>query len=218
MIERDGGYVETQPVRQYFAGYRRWPLLERELLRAARGRVLDIGCGAGRAALELDARGREVVAVDSSPGAVAVCKARGLRDVRQRTLRELDAQELGRFQTLLLLGCNFALLETRAQARKHLRRLGPLLSDDGRLLAELLDPYRTESPDHLAYHKRNAARGASGGELRVRFRYRRASSGWQRLLFVSLAELTEIAAYAAWRVDLLGEQEPLYTVALTPER
>ena len=48
VIERDDGTVWAGTPDDYFAPHRRWPAAERGALRAARGRVLDIGCGAGR--------------------------------------------------------------------------------------------------------------------------------------------------------------------------
>ncbi|MEQ1693171.1 MAG: class I SAM-dependent methyltransferase, partial [Gemmatimonas sp.] len=53
--------------------------IERAVLSRVRGRVLDIGAGAGRASLLLQDGGLEVLAIDVSPGAVAVMQERGVR-------------------------------------------------------------------------------------------------------------------------------------------
>ncbi len=74
----------------------------------ARGRVLDIGCGAGRHALYLQKRGFEVVAIDISPLAVDVCRRRGVNDVRLMSITEADSN-LGPFDTILMMGANFGL-------------------------------------------------------------------------------------------------------------
>jgi SAM-dependent methyltransferase len=50
----------------YFARVAEWPAVERRALRWVHGRVLDAGVGAGRAALELQRRGRSVVGIDVS--------------------------------------------------------------------------------------------------------------------------------------------------------
>ena len=70
-------------------------------LERCRGRVLDVGAGAGRHALALQARGLEVVAIDVSPIAVSLCRARGVRDARVFDVMRLDSEEtLGRFDTI----------------------------------------------------------------------------------------------------------------------
>ena len=68
VVERDDGYVSVSggPA-LYFLGYDRWPEEEREAIAFATGRVLDVGCGAGRHALHLQARGLDVVGIDNSP-------------------------------------------------------------------------------------------------------------------------------------------------------
>ena len=72
MIERVDGYMDAEAVAAaYFYGVRKWFPVERQALRYLRGRVLDVGAGAGRVALELQHRGREVVAIDVSPLATA---------------------------------------------------------------------------------------------------------------------------------------------------
>ena len=87
IVERDDGFLGV-PTMDYLAPVRRWHSVERRALRSVNGRVLDVGCGAGRVALELQARGRDVVAIDPSVGAVDVARRRGVRDVRQMRLEE----------------------------------------------------------------------------------------------------------------------------------
>ncbi len=77
-------------------------------MRFVRGRVLDIGCGAGRVALHLQGRGHEVVGIDISPGAVRSSKGRGVKIVRQMSLETLD-DRIGRFDTVIMFGNNFGL-------------------------------------------------------------------------------------------------------------
>jgi 2-polyprenyl-3-methyl-5-hydroxy-6-metoxy-1,4-benzoquinol methylase len=83
VVERDDGFVNASGdgPGAYVAPFRCWPKLERSALRLVRGRVLDVGCGAGRVALELQERGHEVVGIDVSPLAVEVARRRGAKDV-----------------------------------------------------------------------------------------------------------------------------------------
>jgi len=67
----------------FFRGFEQWEWWDRELVPLVRsGPVLDLGAGAGRASLYLQQRGLHVTAIDASPGAVEVCRHRGVADVR----------------------------------------------------------------------------------------------------------------------------------------
>jgi SAM-dependent methyltransferase len=66
-IRRDDGLASEQDVALYFAGPEAFDLTEAEALALAKGRVLDIGCGAGRQAVVLQERGFSVVGLDVSP-------------------------------------------------------------------------------------------------------------------------------------------------------
>lgn len=57
VVERDDAAVFTGDARHYLAPFRRWWPQERRAMRFARGRILDLGCGAGRVSLHLQNRG-----------------------------------------------------------------------------------------------------------------------------------------------------------------
>src|SRR5262245_29730848 len=48
IMERDDGLIYCGDPADYLAPYRRWPATEKRAMRYVRGRVLDVGCGAGR--------------------------------------------------------------------------------------------------------------------------------------------------------------------------
>src|SRR5215470_13199804 len=83
IIERDDHWFDVSVgAPAYFAPFEKWPSIEQRAMRDVRGRVLDVGCGAGRVALHLQARGHDVVAIDVSPLAVKTCRLRGVRNAR----------------------------------------------------------------------------------------------------------------------------------------
>ena len=92
----------------FFADHDDWARIERDAFEHVDGRVLDIGAGAGRHSLVAQRRQLESVAIDISPGAVEVCRRRGLRDAQLLPLAEID-ESLGAFDTVLLLCGNFGL-------------------------------------------------------------------------------------------------------------
>ena len=58
-IERDDGRVETLEVSDYIKPFSEWPEVEKLAIKYVSGKVLDIGCGAGRVALYLQILGQK---------------------------------------------------------------------------------------------------------------------------------------------------------------
>ena len=121
--------------------------------------MLDIGAGAGRACLALQERGHDVLALDTSPAAVRVCRKRGVRDTFTGTVHDLADGRPGPFDTFLLLGNNLGLLGTPQTAPGFLAALTALSSPDARVVGIGTDPYTTQDPIHLRHHERNRSAG-----------------------------------------------------------
>ena len=213
VVERDDGFVVAEDPGYYFAPFRRWWPQERRALRLARGTVLDVGCAAGRVALELQRRSHEVVALDVSPGAVDVARRRGVRDARLGTV-ETALQPDERFATILLLGNNLFLLGGERRGRALLRRLARLAEPGGRLLGGSYDPYDGANATALAYHARNRARGRPAGAERLRIRYRDLATPWFDCLFLSREELRALADGTGWAVERFVDDGVGYVAVL----
>jgi SAM-dependent methyltransferase len=213
VVERDDGFVLTGDPTFYLAPFRAWWPQERRAMRFVRGRVLDLGCGAGRVGLHLQSRGHAVVGVDVSPLAVEIARRRGLVDARLGTLdTALDPGE--RFDTILLLGNNLGLLAGERQGRRMLRALAGAATERGRILAGSYDPY--DGPSELArgYQARNRARGKMGGVERIRVRYRQYATPWYEVLFASRDELVRLADGTGWIVRRFIDNGPGYVALL----
>src|ERR1700761_6126978 len=72
------GPREQMPVDVYFRSLDDMPELEWIALQQCRGRILDIGAGAGSHALALQRLGQDVTALEISPLSVAVMEERGV--------------------------------------------------------------------------------------------------------------------------------------------
>jgi SAM-dependent methyltransferase len=220
IVERESGLIMASRLGPefYFSPYRKWPSRQRRALRFARGRVLDVGAGAGRVSLHLQEKGLDVVAIDSSPGAIEVCRRRGVRDARDLRVEDVD-DSLGIIDTVVMYGNNLALLASRTRGKRLLRQLARITSERARILGECSDPYETDDPDHLAYHERNRRRGRMGGQLKIRIRFRETASPWFDYLFLSRAELEEILEGTGWRLARLFTQDvsPPYVAVIEKE-
>ncbi|MEQ7126179.1 class I SAM-dependent methyltransferase [Actinopolymorpha sp. B11F2] len=212
-IERNDGLLAPHAGEIYFTGSADWSDLERAACDRSTGRVLDAGCGAGRHSLYLQERGLDVTAIDPSPGACQVARARGVRKVHQVCLEELPV--LGeRFDTFLLLGNNLALLGTPEHADVVLDALARSATPNAQVLGGCRDPYVTDDPDHLDYHSHNRRHGRAGGQTRLRSRFGRLADPWFDYLFCSRDELARWTEHSPWRLTGVDEEGPGYLAEL----
>ena len=177
------------------------------------GRVLDIGCGAGRHALYLQEQGHPVTGIDISPLAIDVCKARGLHDARVLPITKIS-QRLGIYDTILMMGHNFGLFSSYKRAKWLLSRFRSITSENATIIAQSRDPYKTDDPDHLEYHASNRARGRMSGQVRLRVRYKRYVTPWFDYLMVSKDEMQDIMEGTGWSVKKYFEEQDLFYTAI----
>ncbi len=154
---------EAAPVAAYYRpDDQDLPDVERRALDLCRGRVLDLGAGAGRHALEIQRRGLQVTAVDVLSEAVAVMRARGVRDARRGDLETVLGEH---FDTVLMMMHGLGIVGDRSGLRSFLGRVPAVLAPDGQVLADsadLLVPLREAGYD------RTTARRVSRAPVRFR--------------------------------------------------
>lgn len=212
IIERDDNYIDFgSDDGLYFTEYKQWSDSERQLIDKARGKILDIGCGAGRHSLYLQKRGFDVTGIDNSPGAIKVCKLRGLKKAFVRPIGEIDKFKTDLFDTILMLGNNFGLLGDAENAKKLLKKMSQITKPDAQIIAGTRNPYITDDADHLEYHKLNKKRGRMAGQIRMRIRYRKTVGEWFDYLFVSPEEMRDILSDTDWQIkEFIGSERADY--------
>ena len=216
IIEREDNFIALgSDPGQYLSPYRKWPTSDKQAIKHARGRVLDIGCGAGRHALHLQEKGLDVTAIDTSPGAVKVCKLRGVKKAILRPIEEISKFRPSSFDTILMMGNNFGLVANPANARLMLKEFSRITSDDATIIAATLNPYGTRNPEHLRYHKFNKSRGRAAGQITIRVRFESLIGAWFDYLFVSPDEMRSILRDTGWQVEkLLGDTDDRYVAVI----
>ena len=215
IIERDDNYIEPGSREGlYFSEYDDWNELEKQAIGQARGKILDIGCGAGRHALYLQGKGFDVTAIDNSPGAIKVCKLRGLKKALVRPIGEIDKFKAGSFDTILMLGNNFGLFGSAENARTLLETMARITKPHANIIAGTLNPYMTDKKEHLEYLRFNKRRGRMAGQIRFRIRYGKTIGEWLDYLFVSPDEMRQILKKTDWQVKefLNGEDANYFAV------
>ena len=213
IVERDDGCIDAMRMKGYFADYEEWSPIEQKAMDFVKGRVLDIGCGAGRHSLYLQKKGLDVLGIDISPLAIKVCISRGQKKVRVMSIEEINFEQ-NSFDTILMMGNNFGLFRSFKKAKKLLKRLHEMTSENAVIIASTRDPYKTDNPAHLAYHKLNKKRGRMAGQVRIRVRFKKYVGRWFDYLMVSKEEIERILEGTGWKIKKIIESEDSNYIAI----
>lgn len=149
VMRTDVGGSEDVPVSLFFRQQAEMGPVESAALRLARGRVLDLGAGAGAHAAPLVRAGLDVTAVEILPEARSALREAGVRDVREGGLDTLGPDE--RFDTVLVLMNGLGLAGSLDGLGDLLARLAVALAPGGQILADSTDPSGWEDPEDGRY-------------------------------------------------------------------
>jgi SAM-dependent methyltransferase len=199
VIERDDGFTDLSAGHElYVAEFKDWPVPERRSMRYVRGRVLDVGCGAGRVTLYLQQRGFDVVGLDASSLAIRSARLRGVKRTWCMSIDELS-KTISSFDTIVLLGNNVGLFGTPERLRRMLGVWARRTHPGTRVLAESTNPYCGGAPAiDRAHYRRNKQAGRMPGQVRIRSQYRGCVGAWSNWLFVSRNEMRVLLRGTGW--------------------
>ena len=132
----DGEEDEPMASALFFRGQQELNEAEAFALSLCRGRVLDVGAGAGCHALLLQERGFEVVAVEKSAGGCDVMRSRGVKNILETDVMDVNA---GMFDTILLLMNGFGIAGTEEGLIELLLHLKGMLAPGGKIIGDSTD-------------------------------------------------------------------------------
>jgi methylase of polypeptide subunit release factors len=113
------------------------PKMEQKALQLAKGRVLDVGCGAGSHSLTLqNERNLDITAIDISANAIEACTLRGIKDARVQDVMTLENEK---YDTILLLMNGAGMCGKLKNIPKFLLKLKSLLNPGGQILLDSSD-------------------------------------------------------------------------------
>ncbi len=211
-IRRDDDYLDAVEMKDFFS--KELPPIEEFIIKLAKGKILDVGCGAGRHSLYFQEKQFDVTGIDISPEAIKVCKERGcekaqVMDIFHPTLPENS------FGTILLFGNGIGIGGTLSNTEKLLKILRKLIKKDGLLLLTSLDVTKTKKEVHKVYHKKQETKGEYVGSVKIRVEYKDQIGDWFQWIHIEPGKLKELCKETKWNlVSIFKEKGGEYSAVL----
>jgi cyclopropane fatty-acyl-phospholipid synthase-like methyltransferase len=197
------------PLDVFFRTAEEMPELELIALDLCRGRILDIGAGAGSHALLLQQKHQDVTALDLSAGAVDVMQQRGVKKVLKGDIKNHSDE---RYDTLLLLMNGIGLTGNLEGFKDFLSHASTLLKEGGQLLFDSSD---------IAYLYEDSSMPANKyyGQVSYQYIYKGQQGEWFNWLYLDQETLKATATACDWSCEILFDDgEDQYLARLFPPR
>ncbi len=129
--------ADEMSVAYLFRSYKEMPKLEQQALALAKGKILDVGCGAGSHSLYLqNEKNCDVTAIDISSNAIEACLLRGIHKTKVQDVMTLHDEK---FDTILLLMNGAGMCGRLKNVAPFLLKLKSLLNENGQILLDSSD-------------------------------------------------------------------------------
>lgn len=202
--------LDELPVAYLFREFEAMNAVEQKALDLSRGKVLDIGAGAGSHSLYLQEKGLDVTALDISPKSIEVCKARGIRKAVCGNMLQFAEQG---FDTVLLLMNGTGIFQSLQVIDIYLKKLHSLLNDGGQVLIDSTDIiYMFDADEDGGVYI--PAEGYYG-ELDYVVHYKGQSEDPIKWLYLDFNTLKNAAENNGFRIEKAVQEEDSYLAKLT---
>ncbi|MBL4669857.1 MAG: class I SAM-dependent methyltransferase [Flavobacteriales bacterium] len=190
--------ADVIPIPYLFRSEKELPTLEKMALELCKGRVLDVGAGSGCHSIILKGKGVEVLAIDTSEGAVEVMQKRGLNS---QCINFYNVNE--KYDTLLFLMNGVGIAGTLNELPKFLKKAKSLLNSGGQILLDSSDiQYMFEEEDGSLWADLN---GDYYGEVNYQMQYKNYTTDKFDWLFVDFDKLKRVAKSLDLKIELVFE-------------
>ncbi|MGQ1784259.1 MULTISPECIES: class I SAM-dependent methyltransferase [unclassified Saccharicrinis] len=171
---------DVLPVEYLFRTFNEMPVLEKKALTLSKGKILDVGAGAGSHALYLQQSSKEAYANEISPTACNVMRQRGVKNILEQDFYELPETE--KYDTILMLMNGIGIAQETANFKKFFGKVKSLLNPNGSLLVDSSDiRYLFEDDDGSILINLNES---YYGEITYRMKYKDIKGKSFKWLFI----------------------------------
>ena len=195
---------EEMPVEVSFRDELDFSTLEHLALIECKGKVLDLGAGAGALSLVLKARGFDVIPLENSEECIKVMKALGLPNCIYADYQDFQ----GKYDTILVLMNGLGLAGKLAAVPSFLKKCMSLLNPNGQLLID-------SSDISYLYQDLQKPEGYYG-EVAYQYEYLGEKGDWFDWVYVDQKNLKRITDKLSLQLEiLLTDENEQYLARIT---
>jgi hypothetical protein len=202
-VQIDSNYTEDESIdtSYFFRKENELPLIEKQALNLCRGKILDIGAGAGCHSKILQNKGFDITAIDISSFSCKVMKSTGINKVINSNLYELPETY---YDTLLLLMNGTGLAGDLLGLKPLFEKLKKLLTKGGQILIDSSDIKYLFTEDDGSYWIDLSSINYYG-EMIYTAKYNQIISEPFKWLFIDFEKLNIIANECGFACKKIGE-------------
>jgi len=198
-VESDLCDDDVIPVEYLFRTEEEMPELELTALEKVKGRVLDVGAGAGCHSKVLVEKGYDVTALDTSKGACDYLESLHISNVN----KSIENYQEEKYDTILVLMNGLGLAGTKSNLPFFLSHLKSLLNPGGQIIADSADiSYLFEDEEGGLWVDLNAQ---YYGEMKFNMKYKDQESGWFDWVYVDQEAAIIAGESAGLKADIISE-------------
>lgn len=197
------------PVEVLFRNQIEMPDLELMALESCKGKVLDVGAGAGAHSKELIDRGLDVDSIEISDGAVEYMKSIGL-NARKINFFDLKNEK---YDTILMMMNGIGIAGKLSNLENTLLHAKSLLQPGGKILCDSSDiKYLYEDEDGALWVDLNTE---YYGNFRFQMKFKKEKGPWFDWLYVDFDNLFNAAKNVGLKAKKIVDQDDHYLAEIT---
>jgi len=186
IVKSDHAEDDILPVDYLFRTFDEMPLLEQTALNLCKGKVLDIGAGAGCHSKWLKEHGIEALAIDQSEGVIEALK---IQTINAQRIDFFQMQEDDKFDTLLTLMNGTGISGTEDRFPEFLLKCKSLMKKSGQILIDSSDIiYLFDNEEELKSH----AKENYYGQVKYQMVFGNDKTDWFDWVYFSFEKLSNI--------------------------
>ena len=196
---------DEMSVAYLFRSYDEMPQMEQKALQLAKGKILDVGCGAGSHSLSLqNERNLAVTSIDISANAINACTLRGLKNAKVQDVMTLENEK---YDTILLLMNGAGMCGKLKNIPNFLLKLKSLLNPGGQILLDSSDIIYMFDVDDEDGGKWIPSKNEYYGEIVFNISYKGEKEKPFDLMFIDYNTLQNAALDNGFQCELILEGE-----------